>query len=207
MSYEIVRNATENVIKVLNKTKYRGESLNGIQTTRTDLLHIIPTTRGYEIAMYNDCLKFGGEEDHDFNDAILSDSLYEDFHKLIVKENKDIAVVQDIYIEKGYFNIVVKLKSETVRNTKLQNAQTKFDKARIELTDFNNGVALKISTQTSKKKTCPHCDSNIAVAHVKSHKCPVCNGVLYTATEEAKFKRLIQKIKDAQKELKDVLGA
>lgn len=218
MSKERVKNDVQSVINRLNRIELRHggcDCHNGdnMWKTNTSIRSIEEHDRGgYYINLYNDNLKIGGEDDDDENDSTLEDSLFSQFRKEMSEMNKDI-IVEEIYgQEKGYFSVIIKLKSEKQKDEILLSLNKKVSDLKNKIDEFNKSIALKISNQTSKKKTCSHCDSNVNISFIKndygqrSHLCPVCKKPMYTDTEIKKINAIKEKIAVLELEMKSLVS-
>jgi len=96
------------------------------------------------------------------------------------------------------------LNKEEKLNDKAKKANDKVKKYQQELIDFNIKIQNKIQEQSSKLKTCSHCDSKVNIKHIKTHKCPVCSAPMYSNTDLKRFNNLTIKINKSKEEVKNV---
>ena len=218
MSVESVKNDIQSVLNRVNRIElvhggcncYHGD--NKFKTNSTISSVEKDNHGGYYLNMYNDNLKIGGEDDDDENDSTLEDSLFSAIRKEVVSVNKDIEIIEIYGQEKGYFSIRLALKSEASKNKSLKMINEKILKLELKLREFNKEVAIKISQQKSKKKTCTHCDSNVNIDFIKdsynarSHLCPVCHKPMYTDTELKKLKSITDKISELKSEIQKFIA-
>lgn len=160
------------------------------------------------IELWTQELKRGGIDDSDENDALMFYNLSDALTSLLSSSNL-ISVIDSDSNYKGYWYIRISVNSEIKNNRlsqqdKINKAFEKVQKYKQELIDFNLKIANKIKNQSSKKKTCSHCNSNISVSFIKTHKCPVCSTPMYSNTELKRFNNILARIKKSEATLNSI---
>ena len=123
---------------------------------------------------------------------------YEDDLNLIVR----VALIDSSKVKEPEVKKV--LNKEEKLNSKAKNANDKVNKYQQELIDFNLKIQHKIQEQSSKLKTCSHCNSKVSIKYIKTHKCPVCSTPMYSNTDLKRFANLTTRIQTSKEDVKNI---
>jgi predicted RNA-binding Zn-ribbon protein involved in translation (DUF1610 family) len=179
----------------LNKAN---ELLCNENISKTTLQKIYEINDGYEVLLFNFSIKVEGSN----NDPDIETKIRTAIMDEVTRTNDDIIEIGFKWNSRGYFYIILQIKSEYKKKQKIERLTNKVRSVEADIHAFNLQVFSKIKTQLSKKKTCFNCDSNITITTLKSHKCPCCDKEMYTDTERGRFEILQSKLNAAEKYLK-----
>ena len=208
-----VKRIIRTVLSELETIELSGYSTNGSFKMKTDIRYINQGDSVYCVGLNTYDLKIGGYDDEDSNDSLLEQNLRREFKRILKKVSKELKIVDEIYSEKGswgfYVSFDFKNKEQYVstlkkQQEKISKKEKEVQKYQDELTAFNSNITQRIKNQKSKKKTCSNCGSSINVSYFTSHKCPVCNTEMYTATDLKRANNLKDKITKHKKELNNL---
>lgn len=101
--------------------------------------------------------------------------------------------------------IAVRL-SQTVTTKRTRDIRERLRAVEQDLSDLPQAIARRIQRQKSKLRTCPDCESRIAVHMARTDQCPVCNSEAFawTATDAKTKERLQQKTARLRKQLREI---
>jgi len=197
--------------KILNRTAYFEEPYVNKNILKFEFSHLgLDTTWGY--GKYFDGESIEPTPETETKLSNLSELFSTHFNaEIVFSTDVDVDYEDDLNVVVRVILPTVKTQSEPIKsiltkeeklNNKALVANEKLVKYNKELTDFNLKVQNKIQEQSSKLKTCSHCDSKVNIKHIRTHKCPVCSEAMYSNTELKRFTNITSKIDKSKQDIK-----